>query len=136
MTRHWAVDHLGTPWIAGTSDCWTFARTIWRQRFGLDVPGFDVDAADPRAARQAFGADPGASGWREVDDRAEGDGVLMAMGRLPCHVGVWIDLPGGGHVLHSVEDQGVVLTPAARLAQMGYRVCGVYRHAGLSCAPM
>lgn len=136
MSGHWAANWIGTPWVAGESDCWTFARTIWREMWGLDVPAVDVDAADPKAARRAFGADPVAAGWREVADRAEGDGVMMALGRLPCHVGIWVSLPEGPHILHSVEGAGVIATPAARVGSLGYRIVGVYRHRDVPCSPM
>jgi len=124
MTDHWAAAYIGTPWVAGESDCWHFAARVWRERFGLDVPALAVDASDPRAARRAFEGADEHSAWVQMLHPAEGDGVLMAMGARPCHVGIWI-LPGG--VLHSVEGAGAIFTEPHRLAAMGYRILGFYR---------
>jgi cell wall-associated NlpC family hydrolase len=128
---HWAAGHIGTPWVAGVSDCWSFARRVWAEQFGWDVPPVPVDATDPRAARRAFAAGHDGSGWVPVSgDAAEGDAVLMSLGRWPCHVGVIVEPPEGRAVLHSVEGAGVIATPPARLADLGFRVVGIYRRAG------
>ena len=126
---HWAVDHIGTPWVAGVTDCWSFARGLWRARWGWDVPPLTVDPEDARAGRRALSVSPGSAGWVDADTPTEGDAVLMAKGARPCHVGVWITPEPEAGVLHSVERAGVVFTPPARLAGMGYRVVGIYRRA-------
>lgn len=123
---HWAATLIGTPWIAGESDCWSFARRVWRERFGWDVPPLGaIDPASPRTARRAFAAPPGDAGWLRVERPTEGCGVLMAMGRDPCHVGVWIE-PDLAGVLHSVERAGVLFTVPAALPLLGYRITGFY----------
>lgn len=135
---HWAAAHIGTPWVAGESDCWHFARRVWRDRFGWDVPAVVADASDPRATRRAFALGHDATGWRPVAGvcaPVEGDAVLMARGRRPAHVGVLVVLPEGVAVLHSVTGAGVVVTPLTLLPGMGYRLVGIYRWAGASCAP-
>jgi len=136
---HWAARYIGTPWVAGESDCWNLARRVWRERFGWDVPAVladdEFDAGDPRAARRAFAVGPDGTGWAPVAGvcaPAEGDAVLMAMGRHPCHVGVWLGLPEP-HCLHAVEGAGTICTPMERLPGLGYRVVGIYRR--LTCAP-
>lgn len=124
---HWAAREIGRPWIAGTSDCWSFARRIWSERFGWVVPPVPVDPCDPRATRRALSQPPEEAGWVQVINQAEGDAVLMGRGSWPAHVGVWIE-PGHGGVLHSIEVTGVVFTPPERLAGMGYRIIGFYRY--------
>jgi hypothetical protein len=133
MQDHWAAPLIGLPWVAGTRDCWSFAREVWRDRFGWDVPPVDVDPASPLAARRAFAAAPEAEGWIPVARPSEGCAVLMARGQRPCHVGVWIEpqtetgLTGG--VLHAVEGQGVIFTRLSALAAMGWTVAGFWRRA-------
>lgn len=122
---HWASAYIGSPWIAGDSDCWSFARRVWRERFGLDVASVAANSIDPRAVRRAFAA--GQAGWQAVVNPREGDGVLMARGQWPCHVGVWIAPVEGAGVLHSVEGAGVVFTPPVQLGRIGYRIIGFYR---------
>lgn len=123
---HWAQAYLGLPHDDTEHHCWAFCRRIWRERFGLDVPEMPMDAGHPRAVRRAFEESPERAAWVPATHPQEGDAVLMAMGRWPCHVGIWIDLGG---VLHSIEG-GSVWTPKARLGDLGYRIVGVYRRAG------
>lgn len=126
----WAADHIGTPWVAGVSDCWHFARGIWRDQFGWDVPAVVADATDPRAVRRAFAVGHEGTGWRPIAGvcaPAEGDAVLMAMGRHPCHVGIWLPGDTGPAMLHSIEGAGVILTPLTLLPGLGYRLVGLYR---------
>jgi len=126
--NHWASTYIGGPWVVGESDCWAFARRVWHERFGLEVPTVAVDASSPRAVRRAFVA--GAEGWNAALTPCEGDAVLMAKGVHPCHVGVWIAPPEGAGVLHAVEGAGVIFTPVPRLHDLGYRITGFYRRAG------
>ena len=98
-------------------------------RWGLDVPPLTVDPQDARAGRRALSVSPGSAGWIDAEAPTEGDAVLMARGARPCHVGVWITPDPEAGVLHSVEGAGVVFTPPARLAGMGYRIVGIYRRA-------
>jgi len=124
---HWASGYIGGAWVAGQSDCWAFARRVWRERFRLEVPAVAVDAVDPRAGRRAFAVDPASVGWAVAAHPCEGDAVLMAKGRSPCHVGIWIAPREGAGVLHAVEGAGVIFTPVPRLHDLGYRVAGFYR---------
>lgn len=130
---HWAAEHIGTPWSASETHCWHFARRVWQDRFGWEVPEIVVDATDPRAARRAFAVGHDGTGWTPIAGvcaPVEGDAVLMAMGRHPCHVGIHLTLPDGPAVLHSVEGAGVICTAYAALVGMGYRVVGLYRWSG------
>lgn len=121
---HWAAQYIGQPWEAGVSDCWHFARRVWRERWGWEIPAVLGAGAGPIAARRALADVP--VEWSETKRPQEGDAVMMALGRHPCHVGVWIDVDGGG-VLHSIEGPGVIYTAGPRLVALGYRVCGFYR---------
>lgn len=127
---HWAAGYIGRPWVAGQSDCWSFAREVWRDRFGFVVPAVSVDPRSPLGARRMAARAGSFEGWQAVETPAEGDGVLMARGAHPCHVGVW----AAGAVLHSLEGAGVVLTRPGRLRDLGYRLVGYYRRAE-TCAP-
>jgi cell wall-associated NlpC family hydrolase len=120
---HWAMAYLGTPWVAGETDCWNFARRVWRERFGRDVPPVGVDVASPLDTRRAL-RDLMHAEWLPTDAPQEGDAVVMARGTAPCHVGVYL---AGGSILHSIEGAGVICTPPGRL--QGYQVAGFYRWA-------
>lgn len=123
---HWAEAYVGRPWDPREDHCWAFCRRVWRERFGLEVPEMPVDAENTRAVLAAFSAGAERAAWQPVAHGEEGDAVLMAQGRRPCHVGIWI---APAAVLHSVAGSGAVCTPLARLGTMGYRIAGLYRRA-------
>ena len=123
MTAHWAATYIGTEW-ARDANCWHFCAQVWAERFGITVPLIGVDGADPRAARRALDGSAERNGWTPVVWPVEGDGVMMAKGSRPCHVGIWLSLGG---VLHCVEGAGAIFSPAERLADLGYHVVGYYR---------
>lgn len=131
VIEHWAADYIGAPWVYGQSDCWHFARRVWRERFGIRVPPVIEDAGAPLKSRRAIRDSGEARDWTQVRDPQEGDGVLMAKGSRPCHVGIWVvfDPLGPGGILHSVEGAGVIYTDQAAVARLGYRIIGFYRRA-------
>lgn len=124
---HWAATYIGQPWVAGANDCWSFARRVWRERFGIVVPAVDVDANNRLLCARAF-ADHGheeRQNWRQVDVPQDGDAVLMAAGRRPSHVGVWVN----GGILHCIMGAGVIWSSLSALANIGMKTTGYYRHA-------
>ncbi len=126
MINHWAGRWLGTPWVAGDTDCWNLARKVWAAQFARDVPPvvFDpVSAFDTRRAIRNF--DLGQ--WSLTDEPREGDAVMMARGTTPCHVGIYL---AGGMVLHAVEGAGAICTAIDGLSRVGFRVVGFYGWVG------
>lgn len=120
---HWTTRYLGTPYVPGESDCWSFARRVWCEQFGIEVPVVDL----PDTARdlfETFATHPARAAWAPADGADEGNAVLMGRGHKACHVGIWVN---PARVLHALERQGVVLTPIDRLPTLGYRILGVWR---------
>lgn len=124
--NHWATQYIGQPWIAGEHDCWAFARRVWREQFGIDVPTVDVDACNRLACVRAFSGHEELSNWHNVDTPQEGDAVLLSQSKHPSHVGVWVNADGGG-VLHCVQGIGVVFQRSASLAMFGWSHTEFYR---------
>jgi cell wall-associated NlpC family hydrolase len=118
---HWASQYIGLPWVAGSSDCWSFARRVWRERFGWDVAVINVDATSRLASLRAFDDHPEYGHWHSVSEPREGDACLMGKSERPSHIGIYLQANGGG-VLHSLETAGVVFTPEAALPSVGLRV--------------
>jgi hypothetical protein len=126
MTTAWAAQYIGDPWVAGEHDCWAFARRVWRERFGWNVPAVDVDALSKLAISRAFDAHPEKLNWESIAEPTDGAGVLMGKSNRAAHVGVWTSADGGG-IVHCVVGAGVVFSTISGLRQMGWRVLGMYR---------
>ena len=122
---------IGLPWIAGARgpeayDCWGLFLAVQRQHFGRVLPEIPVDALNLRAVLDAFNGHPERQRWQPVSRAEEGDAVLMRQSRYPVHIGVWLDIDGGG-VLHAVRHAGVVFQTLAALDAHGWRIEGFYR---------
>jgi hypothetical protein len=76
-----------------------------------------------------FRGHPELQRWQAVDDACEGDCVLMRQARYPVHVGVWVDVDGGG-VLHCVQGHGVIFQSLSDLQQSGWNIHAYYRFQG------
>lgn len=124
---HWAFEYIGDQWSAPDHDCWGFFRRVQRDRFGRDIPAVAVDAFNRRACAQAVESNPEREQWVATDSPQEGDAVLLAHARHPSHVGLWIDVDGGG-VLHCIRGTGVVFQPVKSLKQSGWGHLEYYRH--------
>ena len=121
---------IGLPWIAGARgpaayDCWGLFLAVQRDHFGRELPEIPVDALDLRAVLDAFTAHPERQRWQTVSQPQEGDAVLMRQSRYPVHIGVWLDIDGGG-VLHAVRHAGVVFQTLPALEAHGWRIEGFY----------
>lgn len=109
------------------SDCWSMARTIWREQFNIDVNPIGIDPSDMRAAMSTLTNPHNRKGWAVVEQPREGDAVLMGRNARPCHVGIWAAPDDQAAIIHSIERSGVILSRPAQLATLGYRLLGGYR---------
>ena len=133
---HWATEYIGLPWSPhgegpDSFHCWAFFCRVQRDHFDREMPQVP-NPEDLLAMARRFRDHPERRRWMPVDRPAEGDGVLMGQARYPVHVGVWLDVDGGG-VLHCFEGCGVVFQRVAALALNGWKVEGYYRFVG-ECA--
>lgn len=128
----WAHEYIGQPWIAGEHDCWAFFRKVQAAHFGRAVPVINVNADDILACVRAFTGHDERNQWHETETPTEGDAVLMSQHLQPTHVGVWIDVDGGG-VLHCIKGSGVVFSSPQNLLQLGYNLLAAYRYKAAAC---
>jgi cell wall-associated NlpC family hydrolase len=127
---HWAFNYLGLPWVSGQDgpdafDCWGLVRYVQKQHYGRDLSAIHVDADDVRAVVNAFNGNDERNRWHAVDAPTDGDCLLLSQSKEPTHVGVWLDVDGGG-LLHAVKGTGVVFSSAANIRLMGYNILGAY----------
>jgi len=127
---HWAEHYIGIPWEPtgegpDSYHCWAFVRHIQEKHFGRTLPGIP-NPEDILSIARGFRDHPERKRWDLVDTPVEGDCVLMRQARYPIHVGVWLDVDGGG-VLHCSQEAGVAFQKPDALALNGWRVEGNYR---------
>lgn len=118
---------IGQPWQRDGLHCGRLIEMVQRDLFGRSLPGV-LAAAPPmtgegrRERYQIIGGLPGLhTDWRRSLRAVHGCVVLMR--RRPTlpdeHIGVWLDLDGGG-TLHTDDPHGVVFDSPARLAVRGW----------------
>lgn len=131
--KHWAVDFIGRPWEAegvgpDTFNCWTLLSYIYREHHGIHIKL--VDSADPNSllsSAKAFKKKDNYQDWVPVQEPRNYDGVELSHAKDPHHVGLWLDVDGGG-VLHCVEGLGVVFFSRGNLLISGWKIKGFWRH--------
>ena len=127
---HWAIALIGLPWSVHGSgpdlfNCWEFVRMVQAEHFGRLLPEIG-NPEDMLVMGRTFRDHPERRRWAKVDPPVEGDCVLLRRSRHPIHVGVWLDVDGGG-VLHCAEGAGVVFQRSDALALNGWAIEGFYR---------
>lgn len=130
---HWAENYIGLPWSAtgegpDAFHCWAFVCLVQDRHFGRILPSI-ANPEDLLAIARDFRDHPERKRWDQVDVPAEADCVLMRQARYPIHVGVWLDVDGGG-VLHCAQEAGVAFQSVTALAANGWRIEGYYRFTG------
>ena len=116
------AQYIGTPWVAGAQgpdafDCMAFFRHVQNKHFGIDVPEIIApDYDDPTALSSMFSEHPERQRWTLISKPEHGCAVLV---RRPMHVGIWLNLDGGG-VLHCVRGAGVVFTSDSSWPNSGF----------------
>ena len=128
----WWNDYIGVPFRDGGcgrsgADCWGLVRLVYRERFGIALPGpvVDVSALERAAIEPALDLTREAF-WEAADDPRPGDVVSLRIGGAESHVGL-VATPG--RMLHVLEGgHAVIETYTSR--RWKERVCGVYRYAG------
>ena len=99
---------------------------MWAEQFALAVPAVEVSGTNLRAITRAFSYHAERALWQPVEQPAEGDAVLLAHNKYPSHVGIWVEVDGGG-VLHCQAPMGVVFSRRDALARAGWARLQFYR---------
>lgn len=122
-------DYIGLPYKEGGDtlagfNCWGLLRHIQRVHFGVIIP--EVPISDPVASAEWFKQGYEGGTIIPVETPTHGCPVLLKGETLP-HVGVYLDLDGGG-VLHALEGVGVVFTPKFELRRAGFTRVKFYKY--------
>lgn len=127
----WPSEYLPIPYErAGRSrsgaDCWGLVCLIYRDRRGIELPGFQYSSLTEARSHIAVGM--AGTGWREVDAPAALDVALFQFVGHPLHVGVVIGPEMPGDMIHAMQGVGVSVEPF-RGKRWGSRLCGFWRPA-------
>jgi cell wall-associated NlpC family hydrolase len=122
-------DYVGIPYKEGGDtlagfNCWGLLRHIQEVHFGVIIP--EVPISDPIASAEWFRNCCQGGNIEQVQFPFHGCPVLLRGGDLP-HVGVYLDLDGGG-VIHALEEAGVIFTPRHELRRAGYTRVKFYKY--------
>ena len=120
---------LAKPWERGAAgpdkwDCWNIAAHIAREEFGRAMPDIREPPSEPRELIRFVKNHPARRLWAPADGPAHGRLVEIAQVKHPYHIGMYLDLDGGG-VLHCAEGIGVSFDP---LHVLKFSWSGFYYH--------
>ena len=129
---HWAMEYIGKPWVFASDgpeayDCWGLVVAVYRQMYGRELDIIPVEQGNLRQVIKAFKQHPERKNWVAVDNPKEGDVALMRQSRHPIHVGIWLNIDGGG-VMHAMQGNGVVFQDIGSLSLSGWKIEGWYRN--------
>lgn len=151
MDVSWVVPLLGRPWRPAACGpdafyCWGLVRYVYRERFGRDLPDFEVSQWRLRGYADMFlEQQESSTNWQQVPHPRHGDVVLLGRNRVITHCGMWVGPEGmRGSVLHCIEPaqqgrmgaSGVVAQPLIAVKCFGWGRIEYYRHKDfLECQP-
>ena len=122
--------YLGIPWAEGADgpgafDCMSFVKHVQSRHFGIEMDRISVpDYDDGLGILGLINGCGERENWESVPTPQHGD---IAIVRRPIHIGVWLDIDGGG-VLHCLRGAGVVFTRDAAWATSGFGRKTYLRH--------
>ena len=125
-------DLIGVKFVSGGRDvgtgldCWGLAMEIYR-RYGMELPDFVVDSFAFQIINQMAWEEIQSRKWEQVEEPRNGGAPLVVLMRIHPkyvnHVGVYT---GGGRIMHTRKDTGVIISGCSQLRQNiegFYRLC-------------
>lgn len=134
MTGHWANDYIGLPWSVGAKgpgsyDCFGLVQAVMRDRYGVTIPDVAVDFASLLSVCRAIRGHEQWAAWERIPMPTCGALVKLIKQCDPDHVGVWVDVDGGG-ILHASRACGVVFDSPFALRALGWSRLEYYQYRG------
>lgn len=126
--KHFASKYIGQPYRAGLFNCWDFVRQVYGNEYGIILNHIPVDETNLKQLMTTVKTTSEHKNWRPVKQIQEGDLLLMRQSKHPIHVGIWVNIDGGG-VLHCIKDSGVVFQTKQSLQLSGWKIEKGYRYA-------
>ncbi len=124
---HYAHSYIGLPYKAGEFDCWDLVRDVYSKQYGIELAKIPVDEDNIRQLINTVNKTPERNNWIKTLTPNEGDVVLLRQSRHPIHVGVWLEIDGGG-ILHCIKNSGVVFQNLQSLHLSGWEIESFYKY--------
>lgn len=131
---HWTEAYVGKPYAPGLAglgpdayDCSGLVRAVLRERAGIELPMVpdDIDRGDLRVLIRTLRDHGERANWVRVERPVDLAIVELSHGQHPHHVGIWLQIDGGG-VLHALEGVGVIFSTRFSLGINGWRMLGFW----------
>lgn len=126
--RHWTEVWIGRPYEAGHFECSHLVTQVLSLHYGavLKLPLMGSLGYSSRSWRRLAEdlADPVPTHRRRDGDVAH----ICPEGRPAAHhLGVFVAMPSGGHILHCSQELGTCLHTPEQLPGLGWTLRGYYR---------
>ena len=126
-----ALSLIGKPWVSGASgpdsfNCWGLVRYCFAERKGIILPQFSgIDEVSlSKLVRTA--ESQALEHWEEILKPEHFAVVGMSTNLRISHVGLWLDIDGGG-IFHSSSGSGVVFQSIQTIRQNGIQLFKFYK---------
>lgn len=129
MNNFWWNNYIGIPYMSmGCSkegcDCWGLVRLVYKQEFGIDIPGVTVDMTDAdKATIVPMGLD---ALWDKTDNPQSGDVINFHILGHDRHVGI-VTTPG--YMLHVYDNGHTSCIEPYTSRKWKNRIAGIYTYA-------
>lgn len=116
---------IGLPWKRAANgpnafDCWGLSQIVQLKVFNRQLPDIKIATEDVRDVIKEVATTSARKSWKKIDGPVHGAIVEMTSGRYPYHIGVYLDIDGGG-ILHCHNPSGVCFDRIASLEAAGWR---------------
>lgn len=127
---HWVNEYIGKSWERGAKgpdqfDCLGLVQHVQAVHYGVTIPGVTCGKNMLSIIRAIMNAN-NLPGFKREKTPKEGDVVKLYRHEFPDHIGIWVDVDGGG-VLHSSQKNGVTFDSPFLLKSMGWEKIEYYR---------
>jgi cell wall-associated NlpC family hydrolase len=134
IAGNWVRPYIGKPWRNGARgpdafDCWGLLWHVYYFYLNTTLPIYPgVDAKDGELVARMVDAETQdfSTGWTEVSEPKEFDGVAMGRANIYSHIGIYTD-GNGGMIVHANDGHKVVAMRVSLLRLAGVQL-KFYRH--------
>jgi hypothetical protein len=122
---------LGVKYESGsmgpdTFDCWGLVRHVQKEAFGRELQIIEPPSDNARDLVKFIRNHSEHLNWEKVDAPVHGGVVELSNSNNPHHIGVYLDIDGGG-ILHC-SFAGVTFDPLIVLKASGWRRFNFYKY--------